>query len=217
MSLTSNFHKDHISRHYLLDENARFLLKDLLDGAAEKVLKTASGGHDVNSLNIERVNVEASYYLKSISHMKSRVMQVFYKFVRFIYQVINTNLIVDNQIDKDKQDQSVDLEQSEACIYAAELWNRKKRCRICWRSSAKQVKFERGTSSAVEIEDTGKETTNLKLKHQADAHEKAIESCNEAISADLSKDNEMQERISGFQFRPRGNGAPVHTQSGVWF
>ncbi|KAK1360937.1 hypothetical protein POM88_045411 [Heracleum sosnowskyi] len=235
--------QDHISRHYLLDENARFLLKDLLDGAAEKVLKTASEGHDVNSLNIERVNVEASYFLKSISHLKSSVMQVFYKFVRFIYQVIvsilglsnkhslteqqqsqnslktasvftglqNTNLIVDKQIDKDKQDQSVDLEQSEACIYAAELWNRKKRCRICRRSSAKQVKFERGTSSAVEIEDTGKETTNLKLKHQADAHEKAIESCNEAISADLSKDSEMQERISGFQFRPRGNGAPVHS------
>ncbi|XP_074358913.1 uncharacterized protein LOC141698178 [Apium graveolens] len=173
-------------------------------------------------------------------------MQVFYKFVKFIYQVIvsilglsnihslteqqqsqnslkisssftglqNTNIISDKQTGKDKQGQSVDSEQSEASIYADELWNRKKRCQICRRSSAKQVKFDRGTSSAVEIEDTGKEIKNLQLKHQVDAQTKAIESCDEAISDDFNDDNKMQEGISRFQFRPRGNGAPVHSYNG---
>ena len=70
-----------------MDEKSRFLLKDLLDGAAENVFRTVSEGLDVISLgellpcDMERAKVKTSY------SSKPKVLQVLYKFVIFLYQV----------------------------------------------------------------------------------------------------------------------------------
>ncbi|KAK1364995.1 hypothetical protein POM88_040556 [Heracleum sosnowskyi] len=54
---------------------------------------------------------------------------------------------INKKMPDDETVQSVDSEQSEMRFYAAELQKRKKRCRICRRSSAKQMKFEIEKSS----------------------------------------------------------------------
>ncbi|KAL1811832.1 hypothetical protein ACET3Z_021897 [Daucus carota] len=178
--------QNYTSRDNFLDEKSRFLLKDLLDGAAENVFRTVSEGLDVISLgellpcDMERAKVKTSY------SSKPKVLQVLYKFVIFLYQVIgsifglsflnrsqNTGVGINKQTGEDLKGQVANkrvpddkIVQSVASV-ANELLNRKKRCRICRRSSTKQLKFEHGTSSAVETDDINKETTNLQQKHQA--------------------------------------------------
>uniref|UniRef100_A0A164VK14 Uncharacterized protein n=1 Tax=Daucus carota subsp. sativus TaxID=79200 RepID=A0A164VK14_DAUCS len=112
--------------------------------------------------------------------------------------------VANKRVPDDKPVQSV-------ASVAAELLNRKKRCRICRRSSTKQLKFEHGTSSAVETDDINKGSTNFQHNHQADAHENVTESYSKAILADLSNEKEMQKRVLGFHFNSSGNGALIHS------